>query len=148
MIHRLRKETQFNESKIKQILPNHIYKQFYVFEFKKIDRIFSTHKSNCKSKFQRLIEIGNPLSKPVDSDHHSHLTDSWFINLSDTQFPPVVAKTLGLGKNFGTPFSSNKIPTKHLIADFESNIHKIQEDDRNAARLKYQNINIYIYIYS
>ena len=51
----------------------------------------------------------------------------------------MVAKTLGLGKNFGTPFSPNKIPTKHLIANFESNIHKIQEDARNAARLKFVN---------
>ena len=35
--------------------------------------------------------------------------------------------------------SNNQIPTKHLVADFESNIHKIDEDKRNAARLKFMN---------
>ena len=81
--------------------------------------------------------MGNALSKPDDFDHHNHLTDSWFINSSDTQIPSVVAKILGLGKNFGTPFPLSEIPMKHLIADFESNIHKIQENDRTAARLKF-----------
>ena len=34
-IHRLKKETQFNESKIKQILLDNIYKQFSFLESKK-----------------------------------------------------------------------------------------------------------------
>ena len=69
----------------------------------------------------------------------SNLTESWFINLIDTHIPTMVAKTLSLGKNFGIPFPLSKLPTKHLIADFKSKIHKIQECDKNEARLKFVN---------
>ena len=120
-IHRLSKEIQFNERKIKQILFQDIYKQFSFFECKKIDRTFLSHKSSCKSKFQRLIELDSTFSKTDNVDPRDNLTDSWFINLSDTQIPTTVSE---IGKNFGISFFLSKLPTKHLIADFESHIHK------------------------
>ena len=49
------------------------------------------------------------------------------------------AKTLSRGENFGVPFPHKTISTKQLIADFESNIHKINEGDRNEATLKFVN---------
>ena len=108
---------------------------------KAVQKIFSVkiHKSSCKSKFQRVIEKGSTFLKTDNVDPRDNLTDSWFINLSETQIPITVAKTLSLGKNFGIPFSLSKLPTKHLIADFESNIHIIQEYDRIEARLKFVN---------
>ena len=105
-------------NKFKQILTHDIYRQFSFFESKKIDRIFLSQKSSCKSKFQRLIGMSRTFSGTDNADSHDNLTDSWFINLSVTQIPTTVAKTLSLGKNFGIPFPLSKLPTKHLIADF------------------------------
>ena len=56
---------------------------FSFFESRKIDRIFLSHKSCCKSKFQRLIEMGSTFSR-TNNVTYWLLTDSWFINLSDT----------------------------------------------------------------
>ena len=100
---------------------------------------FLSHKSSCKSKFQRLIEMGSTFSKTDNIDPHDNLTDSWFINISDTRISVTVAKTLSLGENFGILISLSKLPTKHLIVDFESNIYKIQEYNRIEARLKFVN---------
>ena len=76
-----------------------------------------------------------------NSSNHSdrNLTDSWFTNLTDIHTPPSVAKTVSLGKNFGTPIPNNQLPIKQFVAHFESNIQKIKEEDRNAARLKFVN---------
>ena len=63
--------------------------------------------------------------------------DSWFTNLTDIHIPTEVVKTVSLGKNFAIPFSLKNILKKQMISDFESNIHKINEKDRNDARLKF-----------
>ena len=60
------------------------------------------------------MEMGSTFSRTDNVDPHDNLTDSWFINLSETQISTMVAKTLSLGKNFGIPFSLSKLPTKHL----------------------------------
>ena len=74
-----------------------------------------------------------------NDDSPYYLNDSWFINLTDTDISTVVTKTISLGKNFGIPFPSEKLPIKHLIADFESNIQKIKEEYSNEGRLKFVN---------
>ena len=79
----------------------------------------------CENKFERLFRSKN-------GDHH-RISGSWFTNLTDTQLPPIVTKTLSLSKNFGIPFPNNQLHTNHLFVDFESNIHKINEDRRKAA---------------
>ena len=48
-------------------------------------------------------------------------------------------KTISRGKNFGISFLSEKVPIKHLIAEFKSNIQKNKEEYRNEAKLKYVN---------
>ena len=142
-IHRLEKDFQFLQQKIKQKLPAHIYKQFFLYESNKAQKIFSAQKNICKSKFVNLIKEKNNFLTNDNAFCHDPV-ESWFTNLTDTQFPPAVANTLSLGKNFGIPFRHKTIPTKHIIADFESNIHKINEGDRNEARLKLVNcINTY-----
>ena len=92
---------------------------------------FHNDKLTRKSKFESLFRSKN-------EDHH-RISDSWFTNLTDTHIPPTVTKTLSLGKNFGIPFPNNQLPINHLVADFESNIQKINEDKRNEARLKFVN---------
>ena len=79
------------------------------------------------------------MSKNGENSPDHALLDSWFTNLTDIHIPLPVAKTVSLGKNFGVPIPNNQLPIKHLFADFESNIHKINEDDRNAARFKFVN---------
>ena len=90
---------------------------------------FLSHKQTCKSKFESLYRSKN-------EDHH-RISGSWFTNLTDTDISPTVTKIVSLGKNFGIPVPNNQIPTKHLVADFELNIHTIDKDERNAARLKF-----------
>ena len=78
--------------------------------------------------------------KKITSEYSDrNFTDSWFTNLTDIHIPPSDAITVSLGKNFGTPIPNNQLPIKQFVADFESNIQKIKEEDRNAARLKFVN---------
>ena len=101
--------------------------------------IFLSHKCSCKSKFERLIKGNEEFSKNNDNVPDYNLTNSWFTNLTDIYIPNEVVKTVSLGKNFGIPFSPKNIPTKQMISDFESNIHKINEKDQNEAGLKFVN---------
>ena len=55
-IHRLEKYFQFTQQKIKQMLPTHIYKQFFLYESNKAQNIFLPLKNICKSKFENLIK--------------------------------------------------------------------------------------------
>ena len=130
-IHILRRDLHSTEQKIIQTLPLNVYKRFFNIESKTAHRIFLTHKQTCKSKFESLCRL-------KDDDHH-RISGSWFTNLTDSHIPPTVTKILCLGNNFGIPVPNNQVPTKNLVADFESNIHKIDEDKRNAARLKFVN---------
>ena len=99
------------------------------FNIYKAHRIFLSHKCSCKSKFERLIKGNEDFSKNNDNVPDYNLTDSWFTNLTDIYIPTEVVKTVSLGKNFGIPFLPKNIPTKKMISDFESNIHKINEKD-------------------
>ena len=130
-IHIVQKVLHSTEQKITQILPLNVYQRFFELECKKVHRTFLAHKQTRKSKFESLFRLKN-------EDHH-RISDSSFTNLTDTHIPPTVTKTLILGKNFGIPFPNNQLPINHLVADFESNIQKINEDKRNEVRLKFVN---------
>ena len=141
-IHRLKNTINYTVQKIMQILPPNICQRFFELESKKSHRIFLSHKQICKSKFENLIEKRNKrnnMSKNGENSPDHVLIDSWFTNLTDIHIPLPEAKTVSLGKNFGVPIPNNQLPIKHLVADFESNIHKINEDARNAARFKFVN---------
>ena len=138
-IYRLKNDIRISKQKIMQILPKYIYEHVFLLESNKAHRIFLSLKCSYKSKFERLIKGNEDFSKSNDNVPDYNLTDSWLTNLTDIHIPTEVVKTDSLGKNFGIPFSPKNIPTKQMISDFESNIHKIDVKDPNEARLKLLN---------
>ena len=141
-IHRFKNTSNCTVQKIMQILPPNICQRFFELESKKAQRIFLTHRQIRESKFENLIDKRNKrnnMSKNVENSPDHALIDSGLTNLTDIHIPLPVAKTVSLGENFGVPVPNNHLAIKHLVADFESNIHKINEDDRNAARFKFLN---------
>lgn len=52
-----------------------------------------------------------------------------FKNISNVQIPDEIAETLALGKKFGIPYATNKIPVNIIIANVESSIKNLDNDE-------------------
>jgi len=80
---------------------------------------------SSEQSLQYITILPSEFSKQI-KEPLNEINDKWFINLSDTDIPPNVARLLQLGDKFNLPISNNKKTAVHeFIKDIEGNTNRI-----------------------
>jgi len=101
------------ESKVKEKIPNDIFKTLLNIFGENVEKIYSKICSRHSDKFDKL-------KIQFFSDNNIKLNDKWLINLTNLNIPLEVRWLLSLGKNFAVPTQIKNNDLFHIIADVES----------------------------
>lgn len=121
------------QSCIESILPPHIFNDFSNRLQISFNRRFNKVKSANIAKYNNLFNNDNIADKLfVDNS-------KWYLNISNVDIPKDIADFLSLGPKFGVPVVGNQINVKRFLADVESVVESVPEDDRNLLRARVAN---------
>jgi hypothetical protein len=133
-LEKLKKYSKEMEFKIKEKVPNGIFKKLLIIFDNNIEEMCSKTSERHTKKFDKLRE-------EFLTENNININEKWFINLTDLIVPLEVKWLLSLGKNFAVPTKIKKIELFHIIADTESILENVEDlRDRDVLRAKVCNI--------
>lgn len=121
------------QSQVKNVIPDHIFIEFERTLTLSFNKQFNLVKNKNISKFQRLQD-SLPSNKKLFTDN-----SNWFKNLSDIEIPKDISDFLSLGPKFSITPVGNNVNINNFLADVESIIDVIPQQEKNTTRAKITN---------